>query len=109
MKRRASCATCHVPTGAFVDHLQHIVGTGGLVKTPALLNANFNGLYFHDGRYGSYDQVVAHFDGLFDLGLAAADKQDLVAYLTTVGDGERPYERDGVALRALILWRQQDA
>jgi len=94
-----SCATCHVPTGAFVDHLQHNVGTGGLIKTPTLLNANFNGPYFHDGRYDSYDQVVEHFDGQFDLGLSATDKQDLVAYLTAVGDGERPYERDGVALR----------
>jgi hypothetical protein len=94
-----SCATCHVPTGTFVDHLQHDVGTGGLIKTPTLLNANFNRPYFHDGRYDSYDQVVAHFDGLFDLGLSAANQRDLVAYLTAVGDGERPYERDGVALR----------
>jgi hypothetical protein len=94
-----SCATCHVPTGTFVDHLQHDVGTGGLFKTPTLLNANFNRPYFHDGRYDSYDQVVDHFDGLFDIGLSAADKEDLVAYLTAVGDGERPYERDGVALR----------
>jgi len=94
-----SCAACHVPTGAFVDHLQHDVGTGGLIKTPTLLNANFNGPYFHDGRYDSYDEVVAHFDGLFDLHLSASDQQDLVAYLTAVGDGERPYERDGVALR----------
>src|SRR5215471_10765631 len=94
-----SCATCHVPTGTFVDHLQHDVGSGGLFKTPTLLNANFNRPYFHDGRYDSYDQVVEHFDGHFDLGLSAADKDDLVAYLTAVGDGERPYERDGVALR----------
>jgi hypothetical protein len=94
-----SCATCHVPTGAFVDHLQHDVGTGGLIKTPTLLNANFHGSYFHDGRYDSYDQVVAHFDREFDLGLSTEDQQDLVAYLTAVGDGERPYERDGVALR----------
>ena len=94
-----SCATCHVPTGTFVDHLQHDVGTGGFFKTPTLLNANFNRPYFHDGRYDSYDQVVDHFDGLFDLGLSASDKQDLVAYLTALGDGERPYERDGVALR----------
>jgi hypothetical protein len=70
-----------------------------LIKTPTLLNANFNGPYFHDGRYDSYDQVVEHFDGVFDLGLSAQEKQDLVAYLTAVGDGERPYERDGVALR----------
>jgi len=94
-----SCATCHVTTGAFVDHLQHNVGTGGLIKTPTLLNANFNGPYFHDGRYDSYDQVVEHFDGVFDLGLSAQEKQNLVAYLTAVGDGERPYEGDGVALR----------
>src|SRR5215470_18199710 len=71
-----SCAGCHVPTAAFVDHLQHDVGTGKLVKTPTLLNANFNRPYFHDGRYDSYDQVVEHFDGHFDLGLSAADKDD---------------------------------
>jgi Di-haem cytochrome c peroxidase len=94
-----SCAGCHVPTGSFVDHQQHDVGTGGRVKTPTLLNANFNAPYFHDGRYDSYDQVVAHFDGVFDLGLSDEDKQDLAAYLTAVGDGERPYERDGTALR----------
>ena len=94
-----SCSTCHVPTGTFVDHLQHDVGSGGLFKTPTLLNANFNGPYFHDGRYDSYDQVIEHFDGQFDLALSVADKQDLVAYLTAVGDGERPHERDGVALR----------
>src|SRR5712672_2670846 len=87
------------PAPAIVDHLQHNVGTGGLIKTPTLLNANFNGPYFHDGRYDSYDQVVEHFDGVFDLGLSAQEKQNLVAYLTAVGDGERPYEGDGVALR----------
>jgi Di-haem cytochrome c peroxidase len=91
-----SCATCHVPSGAFVDHLQHDVGSGGLFKTPTLLNADFNAPYFHDGRYNSYDQVVAHFDRVFDLGLSGQDRNDLVAYLTAVGDGERPYESDGV-------------
>jgi Di-haem cytochrome c peroxidase len=90
-----SCATCHVPSGAFVDHVQHDVGSGGSFKTPTLLNADFNAPYFHDGRYDTYDQVVAHFDRVFDLGLSAADKHDLIAYLTAVGDGERPYEHDG--------------
>jgi cytochrome c peroxidase len=94
-----SCAGCHVPSAAFVDHSQHDVGSGGLEKTPTLLNANFNAPYFHDGRYDSYEQVVAHFDRVFDLGYTAADKADLVAYLTAIGDGERPFERDGVALR----------
>jgi len=94
-----SCATCHTPTGFFADHLQHDVGSGGLMKTRTLLNANFNAPYFHDGRYDSYEQVVAHFDRVFDLGLSAADTKDLVAYLTAVGDGDRPYEPDSAALR----------
>jgi hypothetical protein len=90
-----SCAGCHVPSGAFVDHQQHDVGSGGLFKTPTLRNADFNAPYFHDGRFDSYDQVVAHFDRVFDLGLSAQDRQDLVAYLTAVGDGTQPYEREG--------------
>ncbi len=39
--------------------------------------------------------MVAHFDRVFDLGLSAQDRRDLVAYLTVVGDGLQPYERDG--------------
>jgi cytochrome c peroxidase len=92
-----SCAGCHVPSDAFVDHRQHDIGSGGLYKTPTLRNADFNAPYFHDGRYDSYDQVVAHFDRVFDLGLSPEDQRDLVAYLTAVGDGQRPYENDGVA------------
>jgi cytochrome c peroxidase len=90
-----SCAGCHVPSGAFVDHRQHDVGSGGLFKTPTLRNADFNAPYFHDGRFDTYDQVVAHFDSVFDLGLSEQDRRDLVAYLTAVGDGVQPYERDG--------------
>ena len=90
-----SCAGCHVPSAAFVDHQQHDVGSGGLFKTPTLRNADFNTPYFHDGRFDSYDQVVAHFDRVFDLGLSAQDRSDLVAYLTAVGDGVQPYEHDG--------------
>ncbi|WP_225706523.1 cytochrome-c peroxidase [Bradyrhizobium cenepequi] len=94
-----SCATCHLPTGVFTDQTRHDVGSGGLVKTPALLNANFNAPYFHDGRYDTYEEVVGHFDRVFDLGLSSQDTQDLVAYLTAVGDGDRPFDKDGVAIR----------
>ena len=90
-----SCAGCHVPSAAFVDHQQHDVGSGGLFKTPTLRNADFNAPYFHDGRFDNYDQVMAHFDRVFDLGLSMQDRQDLVAYLTAIGDGAQPYERDG--------------
>ena len=94
-----SCAACHIPTAAFVDHKQHTVGSGGLFKTPTLINANFNAPYFHDGRYDTYDQVVAHFDRVFELGLSAQDRSDLVAYLGAVGGGLQPYERDGVTVQ----------
>lgn len=92
-----SCAGCHIPSAGFIDHRQHDVGSGGLYKTPTLLNANFNSPYFHDGRYDGYDQVVAHFDRVFDLGLSAPDRRDLVAYLTAVGAGERASENDRIA------------
>lgn len=94
-----SCAGCHDPANAFLDHKQHDIGTGGLYKTPTLLNADFNAPYFHDGRYDTYDQVVGHFDNKFELGLSAQDKADLVAYLTAVGDGVQAYDRDGAATR----------
>jgi hypothetical protein len=85
-----SCSSCHRPTSAFVDHRVHDVGTGGLFKTPTLINADFNAPYFHDGRYDSYGQVVAYFDRHFDLGLTDKNKADLVAYLGAVGDADTP-------------------
>jgi hypothetical protein len=94
-----SCAACHIPSAGFVDHVQHDVGSLGLFKTPTLLNANFNAPYFHDGRYRTYDEVVVHFDRLFYLGLSAQDRQDLVAYLKAVGDGEEPTVPDNVESR----------
>jgi hypothetical protein len=85
-----SCAGCHIPSAGFVDHRQHDVGTGGLYKTPTLLNADFNAPYFHDGRFDDYGQAIDHFDRLFDLGLSAQDRADLSAYLAAIGDGVRP-------------------
>jgi hypothetical protein len=87
-----SCAGCHLPSGAFVDHRQHDVGSGGLYKTPTLLNADFNAPYFHDARFNTFDQVVSYFDRSFGLGFSAQDRADLVAYLKAVGDGAQPYE-----------------
>jgi cytochrome c peroxidase len=91
-----SCATCHVPSGAFVDHKAHDVGTGGWQKTPTLLNANFNAPYFHDARFESYAQVVEYFDKHFELRLSAKDRGDLVAYLNAVGDADKPVMRNTV-------------
>ena len=94
-----SCATCHVPSGAFVDHMQHDVGSGGLYKTPTLLNASLNAPYFHDARYENLDQVIDHFDRIFALGLSAEDRADLIAYLRAIGGAFQPYERDTVEAR----------
>ncbi|MGZ8371803.1 MAG: cytochrome c peroxidase, partial [Rhodoplanes sp.] len=91
-----SCAACHKPSAAFVDRLVHDVGSGGRFKTPTLINANLNAPYFHDGRYETYDQVVGHFDRVFELGLSADERSDLVAYLDAVGHGEEPYTRETV-------------
>jgi hypothetical protein len=92
-----SCAGCHLPSAAFIDHRQHDVGSGGLYKTPTLLNANFNAPYFHDGRFNSYEQVTEHFNRVFDLGLSARDRTDLIAYLGAIGDGVQPsYHLTGI-------------
>jgi cytochrome c peroxidase len=85
-----SCASCHEPSAAFTDRGVHDVSSGGFFKTPALLNANFRPAYFHDGRYGSYEEVIEHFDRTYALGFSAENKAALAAYLRAVGDGERP-------------------
>ncbi|MFZ1895304.1 MAG: cytochrome c peroxidase [Rhodoplanes sp.] len=91
-----SCAACHKPSAAFVDRLLHDVGSGGLFKTPTLVNANYNAPYFHDGRYDTYEQVIGHFDQAFALGLTDDERKDLVAYLEAVGHGEQPFTRETV-------------
>lgn len=91
-----SCASCHQPSSAFVDHQVHDVGSGGFFKTKTLINANFNAPYFHDGRFDSYDQVVGYFDKHFDLGLSETDRADLVSYLDAIGDAARPTTPDTV-------------
>jgi cytochrome c peroxidase len=91
-----SCAGCHRPDGAFVDHALHDVGTGGWFKTPTLINADFNAPYFHDGRFDSLAQVVDYFDKHFALGLKDNERADLVAYLDAVGDANEPTVRNTV-------------
>jgi hypothetical protein len=85
-----SCAACHLPSEAFVDHRQHDIGSGGLFKTPTLLNAKFAAHYFHDGRFDNFAQVIEHFNRVYGLGLSAQEAADLADYLAAVGDGVRP-------------------
>jgi len=53
-----SCAGCHVPSGAFVDHQQHDVGSGGLFKTPTLRNVATRGVFFHNGRFHTLKEAL---------------------------------------------------
>ena len=92
-----SCASCHIPSAAFVDHRQHDVGSGGLFKTPTLLGLLSRTPYFHDGRYATVEEAIDHFDRNFGLGLSDQDKADLLAYLRVIGDSERPDQPIGVA------------
>jgi hypothetical protein len=42
------------------------------------------GGFFHDGRFETLGQVVAHYDSLFGLGLSVQDQADLVQYLLSL-------------------------
>jgi cytochrome c553 len=98
-----SCASCHMPSAAFVDHRQHDIGSGGLYKTPTLLNADFNAPYFHDGRFDNFGQVIDYFNREYELGLSAQNRGDLAEYLAALGNGVRPeYRLTGINVLADI-------
>ena len=42
------------------------------------------GGFYHDGRFASLIDVVNHYDGTFQLGLATGEKSDLVEYLKSL-------------------------
>ncbi len=87
-----SCASCHTPNAMFTDGRAHDIGSGGRFKTPTLLNAALTAPYFHDGRFADFAAVVGFLDQTFKLGLTAGERNDLVAYLQAIGDGDDPYE-----------------
>jgi hypothetical protein len=93
-----SCATCHVRSSFFRDGRVHRLGTGRRpsphalddgFETPTLLGTAESAPYFHDGRFATLAEVVAWFDGQFGLGLRAAERADLTAYLAAVGAVDR--------------------
>jgi cytochrome c peroxidase len=42
------------------------------------------GGYYHDGRFATLDDVVAHYDAHFGLQLTVQDKRDLIEYLKSL-------------------------
>ena len=96
-----SCASCHIPSANFVDHKRHDIGTVAgyaensrdrAMDTPTLLGILWSPPYFHDGSQPTLRSVVDWFDGAYGLNLDNNEKEDLTAYLETVGDGTDPYE-----------------
>lgn len=98
-----SCASCHPPAELFIDRRRHDVASDGVFKTPTLLGLDFRAPYFHDGRYASLDEAVAHFDRAFGLGLSSREIRDLVAYLEAIGDASAPEVPDSVAGRMIEI------
>ena len=94
----ASCASCHVG-GTGTDNnsgVLHDPSETGMDPAYAMRTANkryrttpLRGLwqhppYFHDGSAATLDAVVAHYNRVRNLGLSAAQQQDLVQYLKSL-------------------------
>jgi hypothetical protein len=96
---KARCATCHVPplfsepgwpmhTGKEIgiDDFQANRSPDGRYRTTPLrgLFVRAKGGFYHDGRFADYAAVVDHYDKVFKLGLAPAEKTDLIEYLKSL-------------------------
>jgi hypothetical protein len=96
----ARCAECHVAplysepgwnlhTGKEIgiDDFQASRSPDGRYRTTPLLGlaaARSKGGYYHDGRFATLQDVVQHYDETFTLGLAPAQKADLVQFLQSL-------------------------
>lgn len=46
--------------------------------------ARETGDYYHDGRFATVENVIAHYDDVFSLGLSASKITDLAAFLKSL-------------------------
>jgi CxxC motif-containing protein (DUF1111 family) len=96
---RAQCARCHVPPlytdpghnvhapdEIGIDSFQADRSPTGAYRTSPLkgLWTHGKGGYFHDGRFADLRAVVDHYDAHFSLGLAEAERNDLVEFLKSL-------------------------
>lgn len=96
---QARCTQCHVAplftepgwnlhTGAEIgiDDFQANRAPDGRYRTSPLrgLFTHTKGGFFHDGRFATLGDVIAHYDSTFALGLTAAQKSDLAQYLLSL-------------------------
>jgi hypothetical protein len=100
---KARCADCHMPplytepgwnlhTAAEIgiDDFQAQRSPAGGYRTAPLagLWTHTQGGFYHDGRFATLDDVVAHYDAHFGLGLVAAERSDLVQFLLSLPEPE---------------------
>jgi mono/diheme cytochrome c family protein len=85
------CSSCHDPSRAFSDGESHEVGsasTGDLVKafeTPSLRGVGGTAPYFHDGRYGSLEELLRKSQAMAETKqLSEEELAHLAAYLRTL-------------------------
>ncbi len=97
---RASCISCHqaprfteggwnMHTGAEIgiDNFQADRSPDHRYRTTPLRGigaARMKGGFYHDGRYATLNDVVAHYNATLKLGLTPADRNDLVQYLKSL-------------------------
>jgi hypothetical protein len=96
---KAKCSTCHVPplysepgynlhtpAEINIDAFQANRSPDGGYRTTPLkgLWTHTKGGFYHDGRFASLLDVIAHYDSFFGLGLSAAEKADLAEFLKSL-------------------------
>jgi hypothetical protein len=96
---KADCARCHVPP-LFTEpgwnmHTPQEIGIDGFqanrspdehYRTSPLkgLWTHGTGGYYHDGRFGTLDKLVDHYNATFSLGLTEGESGDLIEYLKSL-------------------------
>ncbi len=95
----AECSGCHVPPlytepgwnlhtpeAIGIDSFQADRSPDGRYRTAPLrgLWSHAKGGFYHDGRFATLLDVVAHYDANFSLGLSAAEMNDLVEFLKSL-------------------------
>ena len=96
---RAGCGTCHVPPlftePGFNMHTAGEIGIDSFqaerspdqrYRTSPLrgLWTHAKGGFYHDGRFATLADVIAHYDRVFGLSLSAAERSDLEQYLKSL-------------------------
>ncbi len=97
---KAQCSTCHTPptytesgwnlhtpAEMGIDSFQADRSPDGRYRTSPLngLWTHMKGGFYHDGRFATLQDVINHYDSLFNLALTSPEKSDLAEFLKSLG------------------------